>query len=177
MWKNLKSPSLCVQFMVFCCILRCFVAKKFCFCNLRCFSQYWFVAIYLLLCGENFIQKQWLWRKWLKWGVLWHGMSGASSGTSGACLGSWRYPQCYMHLWCRFFSTLFVDMFGCNWFSFSVSVAHCFLHIVLDKDYGTDMFGGNIGRECRQMTRGNMFCILSSSFSSSFSSTSKQKNN
>ena len=45
------------------------------------------------------------------------------------------------------------------------------------KDYGTDMFGGNIGRECRQMTRGNMFCILSSSFSSSFSSTSKQTNN
>ena len=45
------------------------------------------------------------------------------------------------------------------------------------KDYGRDMFGGNIGRECRQMTRGNMFCILSSSFSSSFSSTSKQKNN
>ena len=54
MWRNLKSPLLCVQFMVFCCILRCFVAKKLVFCDLRCFSQNRFVAIYALLCGENF---------------------------------------------------------------------------------------------------------------------------
>ena len=39
MWINLKSPSLCVQFMVFCCILRCFVAKSFVFCDLRCFFR------------------------------------------------------------------------------------------------------------------------------------------
>ena len=40
--------------MVFCCILRCFVAKSFVFCDLRCFSKNRFVAIYALLCGENF---------------------------------------------------------------------------------------------------------------------------
>ena len=37
MWRNLKSPSICVQFMVFCCILNCFVAKFVFFCDLRCF--------------------------------------------------------------------------------------------------------------------------------------------
>ena len=35
MLSNLKSPSLCVLFMVFCCILHCCVA--FFFCDLRCF--------------------------------------------------------------------------------------------------------------------------------------------
>ena len=37
MWRNLKSPSLCAQFMVFCCILHCFDAEFVCFCDLRCF--------------------------------------------------------------------------------------------------------------------------------------------
>ena len=37
MWRNMKYPSLCVQFMVFCCILHCFVAKFVFFCDLRCF--------------------------------------------------------------------------------------------------------------------------------------------
>ena len=50
MWKNMKSPSLWVQFMAFCC-------KKFFFWHLCCFSQNWFVAIYTLWCGESFSQK------------------------------------------------------------------------------------------------------------------------
>ena len=45
MWRNLKSPSLCVQFMVFCCILHCFVAK-FVF----------FLAIFAVLSHDRFLR-------------------------------------------------------------------------------------------------------------------------
>ena len=58
-WKNLKSPSLCLEFMVFCCILHCFVAICILyFCAISAvLSQNRFVAIYALLCGEHFSQK------------------------------------------------------------------------------------------------------------------------
>ena len=55
MLSNLKSPSLCVLFMVFCCILHCCVA--FFFCDLRCFVAKSVCCDYGLLCGENFSQK------------------------------------------------------------------------------------------------------------------------
>ena len=45
MWRNLKSPSLCVQFMVSCCIIHCFVAK---------FD--YFLAIYAVLSQTRFLQ-------------------------------------------------------------------------------------------------------------------------
>ena len=57
MWRNLKFPSLCVQFMVFCCILRCFVAKSLVVCNLRCFSKNRFVAIFPRYCVEKILSK------------------------------------------------------------------------------------------------------------------------
>ena len=58
MWRNLKSPSLCVQFMVSCCILHSFVAKfdSFFFGNLRCFVAKLVSAIHALLCGEKIVQ-------------------------------------------------------------------------------------------------------------------------
>ena len=64
MWRNLKSPSVCVQFMVFCCILHYFVTKFMFFLAIYAvLSQNWFVAIYALLCGANFSQKYCPWRK------------------------------------------------------------------------------------------------------------------
>ena len=37
---------------------------KYFFGDLRCFVEYFFVAIYTLLCGEKLSQKMCLWRKW-----------------------------------------------------------------------------------------------------------------
>ena len=39
MWRNLKSPSLCVQFKVICCILHCFVAKFVFFLRFKLFCR------------------------------------------------------------------------------------------------------------------------------------------
>ena len=57
MWRNLKSPSICVQFMVFCCILNCFVAKFVFFLAIYAvLSQNWFVGIHAL-CVEKILAK------------------------------------------------------------------------------------------------------------------------
>ena len=56
MKRNLKSSSLCVQFMVFCCILHCFVAI-FVVAIFAVLSQDRFVAIYAPLCEEKSLAK------------------------------------------------------------------------------------------------------------------------
>ena len=44
------------------------------------------------------------------WGIVW-GMSWACLGHPlGHVWGSLRYPRCYMHLWCRFYSYLIVEI-------------------------------------------------------------------
>ena len=53
MWRNLKSPLFCVQFMVFCCILHCFDGKFV-------FS----LAIYAVLSQNQFCDfRTFVWRK------------------------------------------------------------------------------------------------------------------
>ena len=73
MQRNLKSPSLCVQFMVFCCILLSFVGNLvFSSAIYAVLSQVLFFAIFALLCGEKFSQKKMAVEK--KWKISGMGM-------------------------------------------------------------------------------------------------------
>ena len=57
MWRNLKFPSICVQFMAFCCILNCFVSKFVFFGNLRCFVAKLFFLRFTRFCVEKILAK------------------------------------------------------------------------------------------------------------------------
>ena len=57
MWRNLKSPSICVQFMVFCCILNCFVAKFVFFWRFMLFCRKLGLLRFTHLCVEKILAK------------------------------------------------------------------------------------------------------------------------
>ena len=57
MWRNLKSPSICVQFMVFCCILNCFVAKFVFFWRFTLFCRKIGLLRFTRFCVEKILAK------------------------------------------------------------------------------------------------------------------------